>query len=253
MSNGDSSGEQLSIEGNAVKLGIVCPMANERATAVEFVKSVLAQCVGFASVKFFAVLDNACTDGTVDVLRQVQDDICELEVVWAPDNTCVVDGYVRGYEVALGSGCDWILEIDAGFSHQPGEIPQFFEKMIQGYDCVFGSRFCEGGKFTEAPVSRYLISRAGGIVSNVLLGTGLKDMTSGFELFGRGALEQVLAKGIASRGHFFQTEIKFHCRNMKSVEVPIHYRAPSHNVSAGIILDSLRNLFRLFVKRVTGR
>jgi dolichol-phosphate mannosyltransferase len=253
MSNSDSSGEQLSIERNAVKLGIVCPMANERARAVEFVKSVLAQCVGFASVKFFAVLDNACTDGTVDVLRQVQDEVCELEVVWAPEDTCVVDGYVRGYKEALASGCDWILEIDAGFSHQPGEIPQFFEHMIQGYDCVFGSRFCEGGKFTEAPLSRYLISRAGSIVSNVLLGTRLKDMTSGFELFGRGALEQVLAKGIASRGHFFQTEIKFHCRNMNTVEAPIHYRAPSQNVNAGVLLDSLRNLFRLFVKRVTCR
>jgi dolichol-phosphate mannosyltransferase len=253
MSGIISNNDRAMTDRTEVNLGIVCPMANERETAVELVRSVLEQCPGFATVTFFAVFDNVCKDGTVDLLREFAGSEPRLQAIWAPENRCVVDAYMRGYKEALAAGCDWILEIDAGFSHQPEEIPRFFEKMAEGHDCVFGSRFCKGGQFTDAPLSRYLISRAGSIVSNLLLGTKLKDMTSGFELFRDTALRAVLEKGINSRGHFFQTEIKFHCRDFATVEVPIHYRQPSQNVSAGILWDSFRNLFRLFAMRLTGR
>jgi len=235
-----------------ITLGIVCPMANERSTAVELVNAVLAQCKDFKSVMFFAVFDNSCKDGTFDLLRESENKPAELQVIWAPENRCVVDAYMRGYREALDAGCDWILEMDAGFSHQPSEIPQFFDKMAEGCDCVFGSRFCKGGKFSEAPLSRYFVSRAGSILSNILLGTKLKDMTSGFEMFTNAALREVLDKGIRSRGHFFQTEIKVHCRNLRIAEVPIHYRVPSQNVNAAVVMDAFSNLFRLFRKRLTG-
>lgn len=235
-----------------VDLGIVCPMANERSAAVEFVNAVLEECKNFKSVKFFAIFDNACKDGTFDLLKQWQDKPHQLQLVWAPEDRCVVDAYIRGYREALAAGCNWILEIDAGFSHQPTEIPQFFEKMAQDYDCVFGSRFCKGGKFTDAPLGRYIISRCGSTLTNILLGTRLKDMTSGFELFTSSALQKVLDKGIQSRGHFFQTEIKAYCRNLRSAEVPIHYRSPSQNVTTGVVMDAFKNLFRLFKKRLAG-
>ena len=237
-----------------IRLGIVCPMANELSTAEEFVSSVLEQCrdKDFRSVNFFAVFDNACKDGTFDLLKESQDKPPELELIWAPENRCVVDAYVRGYREALKAGCDWILEIDASFSHQPSEIPQFFDKMTQGYDCVFGSRFCKGGKFSDSPFSRYFLSRSGSILANFLLGTKLKDMTSGFEMFTRAALQGLLDRGIQSRGHFFQTEIKVYCRNLRVVEVPIHYRVTSRNVNAAVITDAFRNLFRLFKERLTG-
>jgi len=235
-----------------VNLGIVCPMANERQTAVELVNSVLQQCRNFKSVKFFAVFDNKCKDGTFDLLSQLPDKPPELQVIWAPEDRCVVDAYIRGYQEALNAGCDWILEIDAGFSHQPAEIPQFFDKMAQGCDCVFGSRFCKGGNFSDAPLSRYFLSRAGTILTNLLLGSKLKDMTSGFELFTSAALQKILDKGIQSRGHFFQTEIKVYCRNLKTAEVPIHYSAPSKNVNTAVIMDAFSNLFRLFRKRLAG-
>ncbi len=238
-------------------MAIVCPMANESSTAENFITSVLQQCSSatgknFETVKFFAVLDNFCTDGTYDLLKDLQKRLPELVAIWAPENKCVVDAYVRGYREALDAGCDWILEIDAGFSHQPSQIGQFFEKMAQGYDCVFGCRFCKGGKFTDAPLSRRIISKWGSVLANILLGTKLKDMTSGFEMFTNAALQQVLDKKIQSKGHFFQTEIKVYCRNMRIAEVPIHYRAPSQNVNAAVMMDAFRNLFRLFKERLAG-
>ena len=227
-------------------------MADEQSTAVEFVNSVLENCKDFKYVRFFAVFDNNCKDGTFDLLKGLQEKIPQLQVIWSPENKCIADAYIRGYQEAFDTGCDWILEIDAGFSHQPSEIPQFFDKMLQGYDCVFGSRFCKGGKFTDRPISRYFLSRAGSILTNLLLGTRLKDMTSGFEMFTRAALQKVLDNGIRSREHFFQTEIKAYCRNMRIVEVPIHYRKPSQNVNARVIIDAFSNLFHLFRKRLAG-
>ncbi len=236
-----------------INLAVVCPMANELEKAEDFVRAVLEQCGGFKSVTFFIVFDNSCKDGTYDHLNNLDNKPEELKVVWAPENTCVVDAYIRGYNEALDCGADWILEIDAGFSHQPGEIPNFLEKMGRGYDCVFGSRFCKGGEFREAPLSRKIISKGGSFLANLLLGTRLKDMTSGFEMFTNQALRTVLEKGIRSKGHFFQTEIKTYCRNMNIVEVPIKYRAPSQNVNSGVLLDSFKNLFGLFVKRLKGQ
>src|SRR6266850_7390068 len=238
-----------------IKLGIVCPMANESATAVAFVSEVLAQCESqnVNAVSFFAVVDKASKDDTVKLLRQLEAERPALRVVWAPENRGVVDAYVRGYREALAAGSDWILEIDAGYSHQPSDIPQFFERMLEGYACVFGSRFCEGGRIVEGTIKRHFVSRAGTMLSNIVLGTKLKDMTSGFELFSRPVLQRVLARGIRSRGPFFQTEIRTYCKNLRAVEVPILYRAPTHDLNNSTLKDAFINLWRLFGLRVLGR
>jgi len=227
-------------------------MASESATAESFVAAVLERCAGFRSVQFFAVLDHASKDDTADRLRALARRDPRLRVVWAPENRCVADAYLRGYRGALAAGCDWVLEIDAGFSHQPADVPQFFDRMLEGYDCVFGSRFCPGGRISESPLRRTLISYGGTLVTNLLLGTRLKDMTSGFELFSRDALRHALDKGIHSRGPFFQTEIKVHCRSLRVTEVPIHYRAASHRVGRQALTDALANLWRLFQHRLSG-
>ena len=239
----------------SISLGIACPMANEEASAVSFVNSVLSQCApyGFKSIKFFAILDRASCDRTRELLDELMNERPELQVVWAPDNRSVVDAYVCGYREALSAGCDWILEIDASFSHQPSDVPQFFQKMIEGYDCVFGSRFCEGGKITDTSQKRKLISRGGTILTNALMGTDLSDMTSGFELFSRDALKYILSKGICSRAHFFQTEIKIHCGKLRVAEVPIHYRAASPGVDTSVLKDSLYNLWRMYRLKRQGQ
>ncbi|MHC4265543.1 MAG: glycosyltransferase [Planctomycetota bacterium] len=235
-----------------INLGVVCPMANESKTAQEFINQVIQHCKNFKSVFFFVILDNKSSDGTYQLLKDWQQTPSELNLIWAPENTCVVDAYIRGYREALNTGCDWILEIDAGFSHKPEDIPQFFEKMAEGYDCVFGSRYHRGASFTKAPWTRRFISKAGSVLTNVLLETKLKDMTSGFELFTEETLKMVLDKGIKSRAHFFQTEIKAYCRKLKYAEVPIQYSEPSENVSFAVLLDAFKNLFRLFLMRLKG-
>ena len=227
-------------------------MANEADTATRFVDSVLANCAALGRRKFLAIVDQASTDGTRRILDTQAATRQELAVIWAPENRGVVDAYVRGYREALKTDADWILEIDAGFSHQPSDIPSLLEKMRQGYDCVFGSRFCPGGSFVDRSFARYWISYGGTLVTNLFLGTKLTDMTSGFQLFTREALEIILRRGIQSRGPFFQTEMKAHSRDLNVVEVPIEYRSPTHVVGSAALGDAFVNLWRLFRARLAG-
>src|ERR1043165_7083071 len=155
------------IDLSRLKLGIVCPMANEEALAEKFVNELLDVCnsAGFALVEMFVVLDKASKDNTLPLLRKLEKQRPQLNVIWAPENRSVVDAYIRGYGEAIKAGCDWILEIDAGYSHQPADVPQFFAAMAEGRDCVFGSRFCDGGSL-EGPLKRRIVSRGGTVLAN---------------------------------------------------------------------------------------
>jgi len=238
---------------SAIHLAIACPMANEGLAAVRFVEQVLKACEHVGRTSFFAVLDNVTRDNSRELLEDYARRDSRLHVIWAPENRCVVDAYMRGYQEALVSGADWILEIDAGFSHRPSDIPKFFDPMLDGCDCAFGSRFMRGGSIENSSLKRRVVSYGGSILTNLLIGTKLYDMTSGFEMFTRDALQQVLAKGIHSRAHFFQTEIKIHCRSFKLAEVPITYSMASPRLSSAPVNEAFQQLWRLFKLRLTGK
>ena len=235
-----------------IRLAIVCPMANESSSAVEFVRQVLTECDGFRSVRFFVVLDRVSKDNTLELLNSYAQVESRLVPVWSPENRCVVDAYMRGYREAVASGADWVLEIDAGFSHRPEDVPRFFAKMAEGYDCVFGTRFAIGGRIEGSSGKRAFLSRGGTLLTNLLLRTRLTDMTSGFQLFRREVLKKIMEKGIYSRGPFFQTEMKAYCINLHIAEVPIVYSMASHNVAMGSIRESFEQLGRLFALKRSG-
>jgi dolichol-phosphate mannosyltransferase len=250
---GYNSREVELVDRNKIRLAVVTPMANEGADAVEFVRQVLAQCGGFQRVEHFIVLDKVSKDDTQEILNEYARTERRLTVVWAPENRCVVDAYVQGYREALKSGADWVLEIDAGFSHQPSDIPPFFDEMEKGYDCVFATRFGKGGKVENSSLKREIVSKGGTILTNLLLGTKLSDMTSGFQLFRAEVLEKILEKGLFSRGPFFQTEMKAYCSKLNFVELPITYRAASHSIGSSAVKESFTQLQRLRELKRTGQ
>ncbi len=236
-----------------VHLAIACPMANEGSEGVRFVAEALEACSSVGKTTFFVVVDKVSRDNTRELLEEFAKTDERLRVIWAPENRCVVDAYCRGYREALASGADWILEIDGGFSHRPSDIPRFFQPMLDGHDCAFGSRFMRGGVIENSSLKRKLVSYGGTCLTNLLIGTKLYDMTSGFEMFTRETLEKVLAEGIHSRAHFFQTEIKIHCRSLKIAEVPITYSMASPGMSYGPVNEAFHQLWRLFKLRLTGK
>jgi len=233
------------------RLAIVSPMANERDSAVPFVQGMLSLDLPFAEVRFLAILDRASTDGTRELLERLAASEPRLRVVWAPENRGVVDAYVRGYREALATGFEWILEIDAGFSHRPEDFANFLPLAEEGHDCVFGSRFMPGGCM-ESTRFHYLVSRGGTWLANLLLGTRLSDMTSGYQLFRAHALREIVERGIRSRGRFFQTEMKTYCRRMRIAEAPIRYRSLESSAMSASIADALRSLLLLILRRLDG-
>ena len=239
------------VDFSIIDLGIVCPMANEEDSVFDFVAGTLNTCrpLGFRSLSFFAILDRVSTDRTRDILSSMRRDFPELNIIYAPENRCVVDAYLRGYREALTSGSQWVLEIDAGLSHRSEDIPPFLVEMSRNdLDCVFATRFSHGGSIEQSTFSRFLISKGGTLLANLLLRTRLHDMTSGFQLFKAGALKKILAQGIFSQGPFFQTEMKVyaHRLNMRFAELPIVYRFASHQVGRRALSDAIRQLWRLY-------
>lgn len=236
-----------------VTLGIVCPMADEAASCEAFVDAVLSRSSGFRARRMLVVTDRATTPATREALERARARCGDLAVVFSPENRGVADAYLAGFRAALADGADWVLEIDAGFSHDPAHLPDFFRALEAGNDCVFGSRFSRGGKLLGSPWHRRLLSRGGTLLANLLLGTRLADMTSGYELFRRPVVEALLARPFLSRGHFFQTEVRAYCRRLRCQEVGIVYRAPSGRVGLANVANALVSLARLAVLRLRGR
>jgi dolichol-phosphate mannosyltransferase len=232
---------------------VVVPMANEEPDFAPFVGALRTQLDALGSGRAYFVVDNVSKDRTLELCRELSTRDSRFTTIWAPENRCVVDAYLRGYKEALQNGHAYILEMDAGLSHDPATLPVFLEKLADGYECVFGSRFIEGGSMGDSPPKRVLLSRTGTVLSNILLGTRLHDMTSGYQGFHRRIVERFCAQPLLSRGHFYQTELRYLLRRYKSVEVPIRYKAPSPRVSSGSIRNSLETLLHFWWRRLTFR
>lgn len=178
------------------KLGIVTPLANEENTINEFLNRVLPRLL--EQDKIFCILDNTCKDKTKEKIQEASKKDKRVILVWAPENRPVVDAYFRRYKEALKFGCDWILEMDGELRHTSEEIPRFIEAMGKGVYFAEGSRFMKGGKYID-PGIRYIRT----ILSNLLLGTKVKDMTSGLECFNEKSMQYVLERGVNSKAQFF--------------------------------------------------
>jgi len=224
------------------KFGIIVPLANEEVTSLDFLRRILVHLQ--SKDRVYCVLDKMSRDRTKSIVHGLAATEPRVLLVWAPDNSCVVDAYFRGYREAFKDGCEWILEMDGGFSHLPEEIPQFIAGMAQGYDYVGGSRFMPGGSH-DSPWPRVFISKGGTLLANWVLKTRMRDMTSGFECFNRKAMEWVLEHGVTSQANFFQTEIRHMMHQFKWLEVPITYRNSQYRVGRSSIREAFRILWHL--------
>ena len=127
----------------------------------------------------------------------------------------------------------------------------FIRVLNEGNECAFGSRYINGGSMTDSPLKRRMLSRGGTMLTNLLLGTNLYDMTSGYQGFHASVVAKILTYPLLSKAHFYQTEIRYLLRHHRVAEVPIHYQAPSPRVSHGAVKNSLQVLWGYFVRRLT--
>ena len=241
------------------KFAVVLPLANESDT-FELFTSILIDV--FDRVRednsflgdAYLVVDNVSKDNTMQLCEELHDRDKRFIPVWAPENKNVVDAYIRGYKEALKADeYMYVLEMDAGMSHDPYAIPMFLRYLSEGHKCVFGSRFINGGSIYDSNWRRTVLSRGGTILSNILLGTHFKDMTSGYMGFHSDVARKFVEYGLLSKAHFYQTEVRYLLKDQRYIEAPIHYMAPSPRVSSKAIKNSFAVLFHYFGLRLIGR
>ena len=222
---------------------IVMPVANEESTMGQILDDILE--LPYDNLYIYPVVDSYSKDRTEEIIREKEKISDKVKCIFYQESTGVISCYLEGFRQALADGAERILEMDGGGSHLPAEIPQFLKKMEEGYDCVWGSRFMEGGSMKEQPLYRRILSQGGTYLSNFVLGTRLKDMTSGFEGFQREVLESMNLDRFLSTGHMYQTEMRYYCRNLKTIEVPIHYVGTASSLKGSSVTEALKLLFQL--------
>lgn len=218
------------------------PVANEEDTMADIIQKILD--LPYDNLFLYPVIDSYTKDKTEDIIRSYEY-TGRVKCIFFRESTGVVSCYLEGFRAALSDGAERIIEMDGGGSHLPAELPQFIENLDAGYDCVWGSRFIKGGGLYNDPLYRRVLSSGGTILANLVLGTKLKDMTSGYEAFQAHVLRNMNLDAFLSTGHMFQTEMRYYCRACKSVEVPIHYYAGGSTLKWKSVREALLILFQL--------
>jgi dolichol-phosphate mannosyltransferase len=232
---------------------IVTPLANEGADFEPFVQAVIEVLDELGSGTCYFVVDKVSKDNTLDLCHALSNRDARFITIWAPENRNVVQAYMAGFKAAVEAGHKFIIEMDAGLSHDPKAIPLFLAALESGFECAYGSRFMKGGSIADSSSRRSMLSRTGTVLSRVLLGLKLHDATSGFQGFERSIVQKFLQYQLLSEAHFFHPELRYLMREKKFVEIPIHYRAPSPRVSYKVVSNSVDVLLHYFKLRILGK
>jgi dolichol-phosphate mannosyltransferase len=133
--------------------------------------------------------------------------------------------YMEGFQKAFDLGANAVVQMDADFSHDPAVLPEMARR-IASCDVVIGSRYVEGGSLDENwPLWRKALSGFGNFYARTILGSPLHDMTTGFRMWRREALEAMPLDRIRSSGYIFLVEMAYvaSLMGLRISEVPIHF------------------------------
>ncbi|MDE6254842.1 MAG: polyprenol monophosphomannose synthase, partial [Muribaculaceae bacterium] len=132
--------------------------------------------------------------------------------------------YIHGFNWALDTGYDYVIEMDADFSHNPEDLPRLYKECKENQaDMAIGSRYISGVNVVNWPMGRVLMSYFASAYVRLITGMKLRDATAGFVCYRRRVLEAMNLDNIKFKGYAFQIEMKFktHFMKFKIVEVPI--------------------------------
>jgi dolichol-phosphate mannosyltransferase len=195
------------------KLTICMPTYNEKENLEQITKALYKVMKKQSYNTTLLVVDDNSPDGTgkiADKLSQkYTNDKFRVEVIHRKGKLGLASAYLRAFKKALESKSDFIMSMDADFSHQPKYVPQMLTELKKGNDVVIGSRYVKGGGVEDWSIIRQIISKGGGLYARTILGVKIKDFTGGFNLFKREALDSIDLDNIESEGYSFQIEIKY--------------------------------------------
>ncbi len=218
---------------------VILPTYDEARTIRDVLDGVLA----LPSVDAL-VVDDSSPDGTGDIVRELMTGEPRLHLVERPARSGLASAYLEGFGRALDEGYDLIVEMDADLSHDPAQLASLLDAARDRFDLVVGSRYVPGGSVTNWSRARLALSKLGNSYSRVMLGIPLHDATSGYRVYRRDLLRDLVSEPFHADGYGFQVELVMRAwlHGWSLGEVPITFREREHGhskLSRGIVFEAL--------------
>ena len=213
-----------------IRLTVVVPTYNEADNLPALAAALFA--LPFPELQLLVVDDNS-PDGTGagadELAAQVNAGAprARLAVIHRRGKGGLGTAYVAGMQRALADGAEYVVQMDADFSHSPVYIAQMLGVMLAtDAHVVIGSRYVPGGTLDAGwGAGRRMMSWWANLYSRAILGLRIRDMTAGFKLWRRAALLGIGLENIRSNGYSFQVEMAYLCEMLgyRLIEIPIHF------------------------------
>jgi apolipoprotein N-acyltransferase len=232
---------------------VVLPTFNERDTIERVIMGVLER----PEHPDLIVVDDSSPDGTAEIVRPIAARDDRVRLLERPPRSGLASAYLEGFTTALSEGYDLAVEMDSDLSHDPSELSGLLDAARQ-HDLTVGSRYVTGGSVTNWSRARVALSRGANAYARFMLGLPIHDATSGYRVYRRALLEELLGTPFASSGYVFQIELVMRAdRNGFDVaEVPITFREREHGeskISRAIVLEALWMVTRWGLSARFGR
>jgi|TARA_B110000483_G_scaffold121062_1_gene146135 dolichol-phosphate mannosyltransferase len=201
---------------------VIIPTYNEKENIEKMVRKV------FSLPKEFhlLIIDDGSPDGTADIVKKLQKEFEGfLHMVQRTGKLGLGTAYIAGFKWGIEKGYEFIFEMDCDFSHNPDDLVRLHDACEAGADVAIGSRYCKGGRVSNWPLGRIMMSYFASVYVRIVLWMDIKDTTAGFKCYRRKVLETIALDEIRFVGYAFQIEMKYRSlkRGFKLVEVPITF------------------------------
>jgi dolichol-phosphate mannosyltransferase len=245
------------LRGDILKAFVVIPTYNEKDNVRKLTSAVLAQ---HSDINILFIDDNS-PDGTGNIIDELVAENDRVNVLHRSGKLGLGSAYREGFKAALAMGADYLMEMDADFSHDPASLPQFLSA-IEGNDLVIGSRYLNGVSVVNWPIRRLILSYFASVYTRWVTGLHLRDCTSGFKCFRRATIEAIDLSRITSDGYSFQIEMNYRCmeKGFRISEIPIIFidrHAGSSKMSGTIVREAVLMVWKLrlntFFSRLMGK
>ncbi|MCR4437568.1 MAG: polyprenol monophosphomannose synthase [bacterium] len=238
-----------------MKTLVVVPTYNEADSIGKLIPRILAETPPGTEV---LVVDDASPDGTAEVVKDIAAKDQRVHLLQRERKLGLGSAYVLGFKYALQRDFDYVLEMDADFSHDPEEIKLLLAKAQGGCDLVVGSRYVDGITVVRWPLKRLMLSIGASKYVRAVTGLKIHDCTSGFKCFRRRVLETIDLDDIRSDGYSFQIEMSFKAfrKGFKVCEVPITFverRSGTSKMSKKIVLEAVWMVWKLRFYDLIGK
>ena len=214
----------------------------------------------FALPKDFHVLivDDNSPDGTAEIVEEMQVGYntgeTKLHILKRAGKQGLGTAYIAGFRWAMEKGYEFILEMDADFSHDPKDLVNLYLRCSeQGSDVSIGSRYATGVNVVNWPIGRVLLSYFASSYVRLITGMPIRDTTAGFVCYRKKVLETIPLNEIKFVGYAFQIEMKFIAWKFgfKLTEVPIIFTDRTRGeskMSPGIFKEAFFGVLQMTIE-----